>query len=255
MALHMIGVGLSDEMDVTLKGLEVIKNADVVYLEDYTSKLKCHVDHLEKLYGRKIILANREMVEQNFEQTILHDAQSKAVAFLVIGDVFGATTHTSMFLEARKRRIPVSVIHNASILTAVGVTGLELYKFGAVTSIPFKDENFTPKGFFDVLKKNLKIGLHTLFLLDLRPKQQRFMTCNDAIKTLLEVSKECTGTKAFNPDTLVVGCARLGSTNQKIAYGTASQLSNIDFGPPLHCLIVPGKLHFVEEEMLHTYHI
>lgn len=255
MTLHMIGVGLSDETDITLKGFETIKKADVVYLEHYTSKLKCHIDHLEKLYGRKIILANREMVENNFEQTILHDAQSKEVAFLVIGDVFAATTHASIYLEARKKRIPVYIINNASVLTAVGVTGLELYKFGKVTSIPFPGPGFEPNGFFNDLKRNQRIGLHTLFLLDLRPSDQRFMTANEAVGTLLEVGTSLKDKKTFTEQTLCVGCARLGATNQKIVFGEARQLSNIDFGPPLHCLIVPGKLHFMEEEILHLYHV
>lgn len=251
----MIGIGLCDETDITLKGLDVIKRAEVVYLEHYTSKLKCHVDHLEKLYGRKIILANREMVESNFEQTILHDAQTKEVAFLVIGDVFAATTHAGIFLEARKKRIPVYVINNASILTAVGVTGLELYKFGKTTSIPFKGPGFEPKGFFNDLKRNQRNGLHTLFLLDLKPTQQMFMTCNDAIKTLLEVGMDQKDKKTFTEETPCVGCSRLGATNQKIVFGPAGSLVNIDFGPPLHCLAVPGKLHFMEEDILHLYHV
>ena len=30
-------------------------------------------------------------------------------------------------------------------------------------------------------------------------------------------------------------------------------LLNLDFGKPLHCLIIPGKLHFMEEEMLKLF--
>jgi diphthine synthase len=37
--LYLVGLGLSDETDITVKGLEVVKNASRVYLEAYTSIL------------------------------------------------------------------------------------------------------------------------------------------------------------------------------------------------------------------------
>ena len=49
MTLHMIGIGLNDEKDITLKGLEKIKASDKVYLESYTSVLQCSKEALEKL--------------------------------------------------------------------------------------------------------------------------------------------------------------------------------------------------------------
>ncbi|HHI04007.1 MAG TPA: diphthine synthase, partial [Candidatus Woesearchaeota archaeon] len=91
MVLYFIGIGLYDEKDVSLRGLEVIKKCDVVYLENYTSILSCNVKKLEKLYGKKIILSSRDLVEKKAEETILKDALSKNVAFLVIGDPMSAT--------------------------------------------------------------------------------------------------------------------------------------------------------------------
>jgi hypothetical protein len=37
--LYLIGLGLSDEADITVKGLEIVKKASRVYLEAYTSIL------------------------------------------------------------------------------------------------------------------------------------------------------------------------------------------------------------------------
>lgn len=37
--LHIIGLGLADEKDVSVKGLEVIRKAERVYLEAYTAVL------------------------------------------------------------------------------------------------------------------------------------------------------------------------------------------------------------------------
>src|SRR3989338_6805949 len=88
MALNFIGIGLNDEKDISLKGLEIVKKADFAYLESYTSKLNVPIDYLEKLYGKKIIIANRALVESEAEKTILANAKDNEVAFLVVGDVF-----------------------------------------------------------------------------------------------------------------------------------------------------------------------
>ena len=37
--LYLVGLGLSDETDITVKGLSVVKQAKRVYLEAYTSIL------------------------------------------------------------------------------------------------------------------------------------------------------------------------------------------------------------------------
>lgn len=37
--LYLVGLGLGDETDITVKGLEVVKKAERVYLEAYTSIL------------------------------------------------------------------------------------------------------------------------------------------------------------------------------------------------------------------------
>jgi diphthine methyl ester synthase len=246
MTLYMIGIGLWDEKDITFKGLEAVKRCDKVFLESYTSKLGVPVENLEKLYGKKIILADRAMVEKRAEE-IIQPAEHGAVAFLVIGDVFGATTHTDLFLRAKEEHVEVVVINNASVLNAIGIVGLELYKFGKATSIPFHSENVqTP---YNILSENQKAGMHTLLLLDIHADEEKYMTIHQAIKYLLSVEdKRKEG--VFTMATLCVGIARLGSPKPKIIAGTADELLKTDFGGPLHSLIVPGALHFIEEDAL-----
>lgn len=41
--LYLVGLGLADERDITVKGLEIVKRAERVYLEAYTAILL--VDH------------------------------------------------------------------------------------------------------------------------------------------------------------------------------------------------------------------
>ncbi len=287
--LYLIGLGLGNEKDITLAGLEAVKRCDVIYLENYTSKLQCDVKAMEKLYGlndakqyKNLILANRQDVEGNEEEgrnPILKDAASKnpngtqkKVALLVIGDPMGATTHVDLLLRCRQMNIPFKVIHNASIINAVGIVGLELYKYGKTTSIPFTEPNFNPETAYDMIKQNKKNGAHTLCLLDLRPSEKRFMSVNDAIKILIDIGRKRIKEEVeiqkqakdksksskkkedivFDENTLCIGCARIGSDNF-IKSGKAKDILNIDFGPAPHCLIVPGKLHFMEEEALRLW--
>src|SRR3989344_6344652 len=133
--LSLIGLGLNDEKDISVKGLELIKKADIVYLENYTSKLQSSKEDIEKLYGKEIQLVEREVVEN--ATAILSQAAYNNIVLLIVGDVFSATTHISLFQESKQKGIEVKVVHNASVLNAIGITGLELYKFGKTTSIPF----------------------------------------------------------------------------------------------------------------------
>lgn len=93
------------------------------------------------------------------------------VAFLVVGDPFGATTHTDLVLRAKQKNIQVQVVHNASIMNAVGCCGLQLYSFGETISIPFWTEEWKPDSYYDRIIDNYQRGLHTLCLLDIKVKE------------------------------------------------------------------------------------
>ena len=233
--LYLVGIGLCNEKNLTLEAINAIKNCDEVFLENYTSVLQCKKEDLEKIIGKKINFADRNLVESN---TLVQKAKEKNIALLIIGDVFSATTHIALFLEAKKQNVEIRVINNASILTAIGITGLELYKFGRTASIPFHETDYPIK----VLKENQQLGLHTLFLLDLNPENNRFLTIAEACDYLIR--------KGIQPKTKALGCARIGCPDYKIVYADLNELKSIDFGKPPYCLIIPGKLHFVEEEML-----
>lgn len=247
MTLYLIGIGLNDEKDISVKGLEIVKKCDAIYLEAYTSIMTCTVPDLERFYGKKIIAADRRLVEQS---EVIVDAAAKGnVALLVIGDPWGATTHIDIMMRCHSKGIPFKAINNASIITAVGITGLQVYKFGKTTSVPYPDKNFRPETSYEVISQNRLLGLHTLLLLDIRQELNKYMTIPEAIDVLSEIESR-KHQKVFTPDTFCVGCARIGSDDFIIRSGTAAELKKIDFGKQPHCLIVPGELHFVEEEAL-----
>ena len=264
--LYIIGLGLSDEKDITVKGLEAVKRCSRVYLEYYTSILSVDHNVLEQFYGMPVIVADRDMVESQADD-ILKGGDVDDIAFLVVGDPFGATTHSDLVLRAHELSIKTKMIHNASIMNAVGCCGLQLYNFGQTVSICFFSDNWRPDSFYEKIKQNRAIGLHTLCLLDIKVKEQsaenlargkliyeppRFMTINQCIEQLLEV-EDNRGECIYSAETLAVGVARVGADDQKIVSGTMKELMSIDFGKPLHSFIIPGNMHFLEKDALNEY--
>ena len=83
-----------------------------------------------------------------------------------------ATTHHDLLLRAASAGIAVEVVHNASIVNAVGVTGLQLYAFGQIVSIPFFRDGWRPDSWYDRLQVNAAARLHSLCLLDIKVKEQ-----------------------------------------------------------------------------------
>lgn len=262
--LYFVGLGLGDFKDITVRGLEIVKKCAAVYLESYTSILSCGKAQMEEFYGRPLIEADRLMVESGCDE-MLERAHNEEVALLVVGDPFGATTHSDLYLRAAEQGIKVEVVHNASILTAVGCTGLQLYRFGETVSIPLFTENWRPTSFYPKISKNRTLGLHTLLLLDIKVKEQsieammkgrneflppRFMTADEACRQLLE-AEEAHKEGIISPDSIIIAALRLGSSSQSIIIDTVLGMSTrSDLGGPLHSLILPGELHPIESEML-----
>jgi diphthine methyl ester synthase len=61
--------------------------------------------------------------------------------------------------------VEVKVVHNASVMNAIGACGLQLYRYGETVSIPFFTETWRPDSFYVKIKNNRQLGLHTLCLL------------------------------------------------------------------------------------------
>jgi len=242
MTLYLIGLGLADPEDITVKGLTTLKSCDHVYLETYTSLLQAEIPKLEKFYGKKLHPADRELIEKRAHE-VLNQARTGSVALLVVGDPMCATTHIDLVLRAKEKGVQVRIIHNASIVSAIGALGLEIYKYGKITSIPFHHANVSTP--VEVYKMNHSIGLHTLFLLDLDPKNGNYLEVSEAADYLCS--------KGIDAKTLAVGCARIGASDQKIHVAELGKLKEFSYGKPPFCIVIPGKLHFMEEEALELW--
>jgi diphthine synthase len=248
--LFFVGLGLYDEKDISLKGLEAVRAADAVYAEFYTSRLMgTSLEKLQSLYGKRVHLLSRPEVEVN--PAWLEEARNKDVAFLVGGDPMVSTTHLDLRLRALEMGIQTKVIHSSSIVTAVsGITGLQNYRFGRSTTVPFpylaRGKRIVPETPYLVLKENLARNLHTMLFLDIQ--NERYMTVNEGSELLLEMEANSGG--AVLPGLLGIGIARAGSEDADVKADLLCRLRDHDFGGPLHIMVVPAKLHFMEAKAL-----
>jgi diphthine synthase len=242
--LTFVGLGLYDKTDISVKGLECIRNADAVFLECYTSLLMgSSREELEDYYNKPVLPLMREDVEQHPDNVLLL-AREKNVVFLCAGDPMVSTTHADLRIRAAGLGIPTAIIHAASIASAVcGLSGLQNYRFGKSCSLPFPQKNWAPTTPLDVITTNLGQRLHTLVYLDIQ--STRYMTVPEAV-TLLEAMAEKKGVTI----PLYVGIARAGSESPVVRAGPAERVLAAEFGPPLHILIVPAELHDMEQEYL-----
>src|SRR5215471_13506058 len=61
----------------------------------------------------------------------------------------------------------------------------------------------------------------------------------------------CAPSLVISTETVAVAIARLGSETQQIVAGSVGRLVSVEFGPPLHSLVLAGSpIHFLEADML-----
>ncbi|MEK6926357.1 MAG: diphthine synthase [Nanoarchaeota archaeon] len=231
--LYLIGLGLNSK-GYSKEAYETVEKADKLYLESYTVEFHYSKEEIEKEFGKKIEDADREKVEN---LSLIDEAKKQDVALLIYGTPLTATTHITLIQEAKKKKVKIKVIHSASVLDAIAETGLQIYKFGKITSIP----NFEADSFIKIVKENLSINAHSLILVDIG------MNFSEALD---KIANACAKHKVKLEK--VIACSRLGNSDSKIYYDGTNNLKSKKVKAPF-CIIIPGKLHFVEKEFLEGF--
>ncbi|EMA51558.1 diphthine synthase [Halococcus thailandensis] len=239
--LTFVGLGLYDEHSITVEGREALRSADRVFAEFYTSRLVgTTIEELEDHHGVSIEVRDRAGVEQE-PAPILDSAETGSTVFLVAGDPMVSTTHTDLRLRAHEHDIETRIIHGTTAQTAAGsLTGLQNYRFGKATTIPFAyRDRPIPESVVETIEDNRERGLHTLCYLDIKAAEGRYMSADVAA-----------GRLAPELDGLGVVVARAGSPDPLVVADRLSALAEGAFGDPLHLLVLPGELHHLEREAL-----
>jgi diphthine synthase len=232
--LYIVGLGLNLK-SISLDGAEKVKKCKTVYLENYTVDFPYNPKKLEEIIGKKIVSADREFIES---LKILDLAKKQDVALLIYGSPLFATTHITIIEACKKEEIKFEIIYSASVLDAIAETGLQIYKFGKITSMPLWKQSYEPTSFLEIVKQNQSIESHSLILIDIG------MEFESALEQFqISLKREKMEIKK------IIICSSLGTKKSKIYFEKIENLKNLEIEKPF-CFIIPGKLHFVEKEFL-----
>lgn len=253
--LTFVGLGLYDERSITLEGRDALRAVDRAFMEQYTSRLiGADIETLKAEHDIEIELRDRVGVEQS-PGPILEAAADEDAAFLTAGDPMISTTHVDLRLRAAERGIETRIVHGTTAEAAASsLTGLQNYRFGPATTLPFPyahGADGLPESVTSTIDDNTERGLHTLVYLDIKvgpdPRGRRdgdeYMTGEVAAELLADVYDQRLG----------VVVARAGSREPHAAADSLDSLATREFGGPLHLLVVPGDLHHIEAEALRTF--
>ena len=248
--LWIAGLGISGIESISIETQKLLKNADIVYLEQFTSPVtKLESSKIRKLVKGEFKIAKRWMVEDGKE--ILKNSKKKNVVLLTYGDPYIATTHIELRTRAIQEKIKTKTIHAASSITAlVGECGLQYYKIGRIVTV-MKDPKTLTTPYY-VMYSNALAGNHTVLLLEYNQDEGFFLEPVNALLDLLSTEKE-QKRKIMSPSTFVIIASRIGFKNQAITAGKISNLIKKNFGKPPHTIIIPGQLHFTESDALKVF--
>lgn len=239
--LTFVGLGLFDERSITLRGAEALGSADRAFAEQYTSHLAgASIADLEAFHGVDIEVRDRAGVEQRPEP-ILEAAAEGAVVFLTAGDTMVSTTHVDLRLRAHDRGVETRIVHGTTAQTAASsLTGLQNYRFGKATTLPFAETHGgVPESVVGTVDANRERGLHTLVYLDIDGAEERYLTGDRAAALL-----------ADHVDGPGVVVAQAGRDDPTVRADSLPALAAETFGQPLHLLVLPGDLHPLERDAL-----
>ncbi|MCL5100330.1 MAG: diphthine synthase [Candidatus Marsarchaeota archaeon] len=253
--LFLVGLGLENK-DISARALEVLQTCDSILIDTYTAPIfPEYISYIEEKTKRKLITADRHMLEENVKETI-KDAKTKDIAILIPGDPLVATTHHIILDSAKSLKIAYHVYHSSSIFSAaIGESRLDIYKFGRITTIPFWSEKYKPVSFIDVIKINLDNDEHTLLLVDVNPKTNSTMDLKTALGLLLKAENERKH-KIITESTEIFVLGDIGMKTQLILFSDIeSLLKNDYFNGKKISIIIPGKLTFAEDEATRLFRI
>ena len=112
--LWFIGLGISGITDLSENTRNIIKNAEIVYLESFTSPIsENEKEQLENISNGEFKIAKRWLVEDGNE--ILESAKKVKTVLISYGDPYIATTHLELKTRAIKDSIETKTIHSSSI--------------------------------------------------------------------------------------------------------------------------------------------
>ena len=248
--LNLVGLGLW-QGHITGEAREALSRSDKVYLDYYTNISKDITPaSLAEIIGKPVEPVGRDRLEFPGVRNLLREASNKNISIAVIGDPLVATTHIIVLEEARSLHIPFKIIHGISgVYMSILESLLQIYKFGRITTLVYPYGNTFPYSVLKQIYTNICTRSHSLVLLDLKLDEGRIMHANEAADIIIEMEHNMWGESILEDLTTIVAEAS-GTPWQRITVKSLGETREEKFDIIPQSLIIPGPLHFEEEESL-----
>ncbi|XP_053104211.1 diphthine methyl ester synthase isoform X2 [Hemicordylus capensis] len=217
--LYLIGLGLGDAKDITVKGLEIVKQCSRVYLEAYTSILTVGKEALGDHTQRSCSPCSEAGNSIQSYTQCLHNECCRLLWFTAV--------------QLRRNRFHRFLDRYMEAREFFRQNRQKQEKRDAHTLLTWGKKIYEPPRYMTVNEAAEQL---------LAVVQNRRVKAEES-----EVSGNIT------EDTVCVGLARVGAADQKIAAGTLLEMTTAELGGPLHSMIITGTLHPLEIDMLKLF--
>ncbi|MCE4614632.1 MAG: diphthine synthase [Desulfurococcales archaeon] len=248
--LYLVGLGLWIRQ-ITIEAIDALKESNVIYLDSYTNlSSDINPETLSKILGKPVTPVSRDTLEFPGVRKVIHEAETDNVSIATVGDPLVATTHSIILEEASSRSVPYKVIHGVSgVYTSILESLLQAYKFGRIITLVYPLNGVYTYSTLLYLYTNMCLGLHTLLLLDLKLDESKLMKAHEAASILMEMEVKKWGSSLLG-DMLAIVMEASGTPRQKITIDLLREIASKDFHIIPQSIVIPGKMHFEEEELL-----
>ncbi len=248
--IWLIGIGPGDLGHISERAKLVARGCEKRYLEGYTAILPRNQEEiLESVVGpwERIM---RSSVENPSD--LISEAREDAIALMVVGDPFHATTHIDLEARCAEEGVGFGVVPGMSATSlAISLSGLQSYKFGRQVTIPYPYGDYLATSPLEMLLSNMSSGLHTLVLLDLDPTGMGSdpptpMPPSVALSVLEKMMgrySELDTEKILDSPGgwLAILLSDVGTVEQRVVSGTLREVCQNDVGL-IHSLIIPSDM-------------
>ncbi|MEO3994071.1 MAG: diphthine synthase [Desulfurococcaceae archaeon TW002] len=249
--LVLVGAGLSVDL-ITLRGIEKILEADIVYVDSYTSVVLDDLrSFLASRTGKEAVFLGREDIEERFFETLIKPAlEGLKVVLVVPGNPLDATTHVALLSEVSRRKIDFEVVPAPGIIpNALTMSGLMVYKIGKIVTLTYPKSGIISEYPYDVIKDNDLRNLHTPLLTEIDLEKGVKMQVKEAVEILLQL-ESMRREGVLSESRRAVAVSGLGGKKQRICFGTLKDLMRLPTHEGPHTLVITSpKMHFLEEEV------
>lgn len=241
---------------LTRELLELASNADVVYVDVYTSPgASWLVEELSKVARGRVVEAGRDALESGAGR-IVEEARKGLVLVVAPGDPLVATTHVSLLVEAARRGVEWRLSPGVSgVVVAKVASGLQYYRFGRTFTVPGPWRGVKAYSIIEYAYTNICAGLHSAVLLDL-DDEGRQLPPGEAARILLEIEREVAseaGVEPFLARLMALVVSKAGLPGQSVGSSRLADVGGISWQPPA-TLIIPATVHPTEAEALQALH-